>query len=109
MLMTVVLLHNPRRALSIPESALMPRGNEQFVFVVEGEENRVVKRKIAIGARRPGEVEVLNGLQIGERVITHGTDKAKAGGRVRIKGVQRGEVAIESLLRPMVKADKDGL
>jgi membrane fusion protein (multidrug efflux system) len=108
MLMTVVLLHNPRRALSIPESALMPRGNEQFVFVVEGKENRVVKRKIAIGTRRPGEVEVLNGLQIGERVITHGTDKAKAGGRVRIKGVQRGEVAIESLLRPMAKADKDG-
>jgi membrane fusion protein (multidrug efflux system) len=108
MLMTVELLHNPRRTLLIPESALMPRGSDQFVFVVEGEENRVVKRKIAIGARRPGEVEVLSGLQIRERIITHGTDKAKADGRVRIKGLQKGEASVESLLRPMAKADEGG-
>jgi membrane fusion protein (multidrug efflux system) len=103
MLMTVELLHNPRRTLLIPESALMPRGQEQFVFVVESDENRVTKRKITIGARRPGEAEVLSGLQAGERVITHGADKAKADGRVRIKGVQKDGIAIESLLRPVVK------
>ncbi|MES9850053.1 MAG: efflux RND transporter periplasmic adaptor subunit [Candidatus Thiodiazotropha sp.] len=106
MLMTVELLHNPRRTLLIPESALMPKGSDQFVFVVEGEENRVKKRKISIGSRRPGEVEVVSGLMIGERVITHGTDKAKADGRVRIKGVQKGEVAIDALLKPLVKATK---
>jgi membrane fusion protein (multidrug efflux system) len=104
MLMTVELLHNPRRTLVIPESALMPKGRDQFVFVVDGKENRVVKRKIAIGMRRPGEVEVVNGLQMGERVITHGTDKAKADGTVRIKGVQNSEVAIDALLKPLVKA-----
>ncbi|MEW8637720.1 MAG: efflux RND transporter periplasmic adaptor subunit [Candidatus Thiodiazotropha endolucinida] len=106
MLMTVELLHNPRRTLLIPESALMPKGSDQFVFVVEGEENRVEKRKISIGSRRPGEVEVVSGLMIGERVITHGTDKAKADGKVRIKGVQKGEVAIDALLKPLVKATK---
>ncbi|MET0071273.1 MAG: efflux RND transporter periplasmic adaptor subunit [Candidatus Thiodiazotropha sp.] len=108
MLMTVELLHNPRRTLVIPESALMPKGNEQFVFVVAGEENRVERRKIAIGSRRPGEVEVIGGLQLGERVITHGTDKAKADGKVRIKGVQNNEVAIDALLKPLVKAAKGG-
>lgn len=104
MLMTVELLHNPRRTLVIPESALMPKGSDQFVFVVEGKENRVQKRKITIGSRRPGEVEVVSGLRVGERVITHGTDKAKADGTVRIKGVQDGEVAIDALLKPLVKA-----
>jgi membrane fusion protein (multidrug efflux system) len=108
MLMTVELLHNPRHTLVIPESALMPRGSNQFVFVVEGEENRVEKRKITIGSRRPGEVEVISGLQIGERVITHGSDKAKADGKVRIKGVQNNEVAIDTLLKPLVKATKGG-
>jgi membrane fusion protein (multidrug efflux system) len=106
MLMTVELLHNPRRTLVIPESALMPKGRDQFVFVVDGKENRVVKRKISIGLRRPGEVEVVSGLQMGERVITHGTDKAKADGTVRIKGVQKSEVAIDALLKPLVKASK---
>jgi membrane fusion protein (multidrug efflux system) len=112
MLMTVELRHNPRRTQVIPESALMPKGSEQFVFVVEAdseaEEKRVVRRKISIGSRRPGEVEVLSGLHAGERVIIHGTDKAKAGGRVRIKGVHSGEAAIEELLKPMVKAVKGG-
>jgi membrane fusion protein (multidrug efflux system) len=107
MLMTVELLHNPRRTLVIPESALMPKGRDQFVYVVEGEENQVERRKIAIGSRRPGEVEVISGLRMGERVITHGTDKAKADGKVRIKGVQHGEVAIDALLKPLVKAAKD--
>ncbi|MEW8028516.1 MAG: efflux RND transporter periplasmic adaptor subunit [Candidatus Thiodiazotropha sp.] len=106
MLMTVELLHNPRRTLLIPESALMPKGEDQFVFVVAGEDNRVEKRKVSIGSRRPGEVEVVSGLMIGERVITHGTDKAKADGKVRIKGVQKGEVAIDALLKPLVKATK---
>lgn len=108
MLMTVELLHNPRRTLVIPESALMPKGNDQFVFVVAGDQNRVEKRKITIGSRRPGEVEVVRGLQLGERVITHGTDKAKADGKVRIKGVQHNEVAIDALLKPLVKATKGG-
>jgi membrane fusion protein (multidrug efflux system) len=108
MLMTVSLLHSPRHARLIPESALMPKGSEQFVFVVQGEDNRVEKRKITIGDRRPGQVEVISGLQTGERVITHGTDKAKAEGRVRIKGVQKEGVAIETLLKPMAKTNKDG-
>jgi membrane fusion protein (multidrug efflux system) len=110
MLMTVELLHNPRRTLVIPESALMPTGKQQFVFVVEaeGEENRAEKRRISIGSRRPGEVEVVSGLEPGERVITHGTDKAKAGGKVRIKGEHKGDVAIEELLKPMDKAAKGG-
>jgi membrane fusion protein (multidrug efflux system) len=106
MLMTVEMMYDPRRILVIPESALMPKASDQFVFVVEGEESRVEKRKITIGSRRPGEVEVLSGLMLGERVITHGTDKAKADGRVRIKGVQKGDIAIESLLKPMLKDAK---
>ncbi|MES9972493.1 MAG: efflux RND transporter periplasmic adaptor subunit [Candidatus Thiodiazotropha sp.] len=107
MLMTVELLHNPRRTLVIPEAALMPKGNDQFVFVVEGDENRVAKRKITIGSRRPGEVEVVDGLETGERIITHGTDKAKHDGKVRIKGVQKSKIAIDTLLKPLVKATKD--
>ena len=100
MLMTVELLHNARRTLLIPESALMPKGNEQFVLRVNGEQNRVEKRKIRIGSRRPGEVEVTEGLQVGDRIITHGTDKARVDEPVRIKGLDDGTQPIEELLRP---------
>ena len=62
MLMQVTLVKNPRSALVIPESALMPLGREQFVLLVLGADDgpRVERRKIRIGARRPGEVEVLD-------------------------------------------------
>lgn len=104
MLMTVEVLRNARRTLVIPESALMPKGDEQYVFVLLGEENQVEKRKIKMGSRRRGEVEVLDGLSVGERVIVHGADKARAGQTVRIKGVQDGQQPMSELLKPAAKA-----
>ncbi|MEL0587511.1 MAG: efflux RND transporter periplasmic adaptor subunit [Candidatus Thiodiazotropha sp. (ex. Lucinoma kazani)] len=54
MLMTVEMLHNARRTLLIPESALMPKGSDQFVLHVNsGEHQELEKRKIIIGSRRP--------------------------------------------------------
>jgi membrane fusion protein (multidrug efflux system) len=106
MLMTVELLRHPRQALVIPEAALLPQGGEQFVLLVKGDEKRVEKRKIVIGSRRPGEVEVLEGLQAGEQVITHGADKAQVGKPVRIKGVDDGSTPISELLKPAGKTAK---
>ncbi|MES9854083.1 MAG: efflux RND transporter periplasmic adaptor subunit [Candidatus Thiodiazotropha sp. L084R] len=102
MLMTVELLYNPRRTLLIPESALMPKGRKQFVLTVNGTENLVEKVEIKIGSRRPGEVEVVEGLKIGDRVITHGTDKARVNGFVRIKGVDDGSQTVDMMLKPQL-------
>jgi membrane fusion protein (multidrug efflux system) len=100
MLMTVVLLHNARRALLIPEAALMPKGRDQYVLRISGTDNGVEKIKISIGSRRPGEVEVIEGLQVGDRVITHGTDKVRVNEPVRIKGLDDGSQSVEQLLKP---------
>ncbi|MCU7906724.1 MAG: efflux RND transporter periplasmic adaptor subunit [Candidatus Thiodiazotropha sp. (ex Epidulcina cf. delphinae)] len=108
MLMTVVLLRNARRTLLIPESALMPKGKEQFVLRLSGEENRVEKRKITIGSRRPGEVEVIDGLKAGDRIITHGADKARVGRTVRIKGLDDGKAPMRQLLMPTGKVSQGG-
>ena len=37
------------------------------------------RREVKIGARRPGEVEIIDGLKAGEFVIIHGTLRARAG------------------------------
>ncbi|MCG8486964.1 MAG: efflux RND transporter periplasmic adaptor subunit [Chromatiales bacterium] len=99
MLMTVELLHKPRRTLLIPEAALMPKGRQQFVMRVHGEENLVEKVEIKIGSRQPGTVEVLDGLKAGDRVITHGTDKARVDAPVRIKGVEDGSQSVDRILQ----------
>jgi membrane fusion protein, multidrug efflux system len=100
MLMTVELLRNPRKTLVIPESALMPSSGEMFVMRVEGAQMLAEKRRVEIGARRPGEVEVIGGLQAGDLVITHGLEKARMGEPVRIKGRQDAGVPMSELLKP---------
>ncbi len=47
-------------------------------------DNVVERREVETGRRRPGEVEILDGLQPGERVITEGTQKVRPGQQVEI-------------------------
>ncbi len=49
---------NPREAPVVPESALLQQGRDHFVVIV-GDGRTVERRQIQIGARRPGEVEVV--------------------------------------------------
>lgn len=82
LLMTVQLMKNPRRAIVVPEEALVPVGTSNFVFVVE--DGTAFRREVQTGARRPGDVEILHGLQEGELVVTHGTMRLRDGQKVKI-------------------------
>jgi membrane fusion protein (multidrug efflux system) len=78
MFLTVTLFRQDIRSLLIPEAAVVPERSQQFVGVV-GDEGLAEFRPVKTGRRRPGEVEVLEGLQAGERVIVEGTQKARPG------------------------------
>ena len=107
MLMQVVLLYNPREALVIPEEALQPLGTRHYVYIVdEGNENKVVKREIKIAGRRPGEVEVLDGLSVGEKVITHGNIKLRPGQPVDIRVIDDGSQSLADMLRSLRDGNK---
>lgn len=82
MFLTVTLLKEDVMALMIPEQAIVPERSKQFVLVV-GEGDVVERREVRSGRRRPGEVEILEGLEEGERVITEGTQIARPGSVVR--------------------------
>lgn len=96
LLMTVELLGRPRTAVMIPEGALMPLGTKSFVLVVSEESGVPLaqRREVEIGARQPGSVEILSGIQPGERVVTHGTQRASQGGPVRISAVDDGKTPV---------------
>jgi membrane fusion protein (multidrug efflux system) len=100
MLMQVRLLENPRMALVIPEEALQPLGEQQFVYVV-GEDNTVQRREIRIGTRRPGQVEVVDGLGADEQVVTHGHMKIRPGAAVTVTAIDDGSLPLAELLRSL--------
>ncbi len=102
LLMQVELLKNPRDTLVVPEEALVPLGDRQSVLLVDANNgNAVVRREISIGMRRPGEVEVLDGLAAGDRVISHGTLKVRPGQRVSIAAVDDGSTPYDQLLQSL--------
>jgi len=83
MFLTVSLLKEDVQSLVIPEEAIVPERSKQFVFVV-GENDVAEMREVKTGRRRPGEIEILQGLEEGERVITEGSIKTRDGQTVRI-------------------------
>jgi membrane fusion protein (multidrug efflux system) len=85
MFLSVSLAKDERDALVIPEEALTPEAERQYVYVVT--DGRASRREVRIGTRRPGSVEVLSGLGAGDRVIVEGTQKVRDGAAVR--GVER--------------------
>ncbi|MEP7313773.1 MAG: efflux RND transporter periplasmic adaptor subunit [Pseudomonadota bacterium] len=81
MFLTVQLAKEQRKALVIPEEALVPEQARQFVYVMKN--GTVAKREIRIGRREPGRVEVADGLSEGDRVVTEGTLKLREGAAVQ--------------------------
>lgn len=73
MFLEVSLLGEPRPAVMIPEQAIVPIGEQHFVFrVVDG---HAWQAEVELGLRRPGSVEIVAGLADGELVIVEGTQK----------------------------------
>lgn len=82
---SVILAERPN-ALLIPEEAIMPVGDKRLVnLVVEG---KVELREVKLGKRLDGKVEVAEGLQGDETLISAGWQKVRAGAPVRTKVVE---------------------
>jgi membrane fusion protein (multidrug efflux system) len=81
MFLNVSLAKDDRAALVIPEEALTPEAERQYVFVVA--DGRAQRREVRIGGRTPGNVEVLSGVTAGEQVVVEGTQKIRDGAVVR--------------------------
>ncbi|PPE73098.1 efflux transporter periplasmic adaptor subunit [Solimonas fluminis] len=64
----------------IPEQAVFPRGEQQFVYAVSQGVAR--EREIRLGQREPGRVEVAEGLKPGETIIISGLQKVSNGANV---------------------------
>lgn len=77
-----VLLERRTNAVLVPEQAIWPQGTDTFVYkVVDG---KAALTKIQMGERRPGEVEVVAGLDPQAVVITDGQIKIKDGAPVTV-------------------------
>ena len=81
MLLTVELELSRGEVLVIPEQAVVPIQDRQYVYTID-DQGLAQRREISIGRRRPGIVEILSGVADGEAVITAGVIKINTGSKV---------------------------
>jgi len=80
MLLTVHLTTATRDVLMVPESAILQRSSQVFVFTIR--DGQAEMRQVRTGVRRDGWIEITGGLTEGEPVITEGTIKIRDGSPV---------------------------
>ena len=80
MFLNVALANDEREALVIPEEALTPEAERQYVFVVA--DGKAQRREVRIGGRRPGSVEIARRPAApANSVVVEGTQKVRDGAR----------------------------
>jgi len=87
MFMTVHLTRSQNDVLLIPEQSLLPDADKQFVYVVN--KGVASKTTILIGRRKPGLVEVRQGLKAGDVIVVEGGEKLTDGAKVTVTNGER--------------------
>jgi membrane fusion protein (multidrug efflux system) len=77
-----LITRDAQNALVLPEQALVPQGDQQFVYrIVDG---KAVRTKVDVGQRRDAMVEILTGVAKDDLVVTAGQLKLRDGAPVSV-------------------------
>ncbi len=95
MLMTVTISSNPRTAFAVPELALVREGDTSFVYTLDTKQ-KAKRVPVKTGARDGNLVEILEGLKVGDRIVTEGVVKLSDGAQARTKKADAPDAAAKS-------------
>ncbi|MEC7725885.1 MAG: efflux RND transporter periplasmic adaptor subunit [Planctomycetota bacterium] len=90
MLIKVEIDRGEAPSRQVPEEALLQRGDAHFVYVV-GDDDVALEVAVTVGRRQVGRVEVLSGLDEGQRVVVEGIVRVRDGSKVHVVEVRSGE------------------
>lgn len=89
LLLNVDVRQDTRRALMIPEEAVIHYQREHFVLWIDvADANRLERRAVEIGTREPGAVEIRDGLAAGDLIVAEGLAAARPGQQVVVREVR---------------------
>ena len=81
-LLEIEILYNEKSALSVPDTSVMYEGSKKFIYKII--ENNILKKiEVKTGIRSQGNLEVLEGLNEGDRIIAEGLTKVRPGMKVK--------------------------
>jgi len=81
-LLEIEIFYNEKNALSIPDTSIMYEGSKKFIYkIIEGD--LIKKTEIETGIRNMGNLEVLKGLNEGDKIIAEGLTKVRPGMKIK--------------------------
>ena len=81
-LLEIEILYNEKSALGVPDTSIMYEGSKKFIYKII--ENNILKKvEVKTGIRNEGNLEVLDGLAEGEKIIAEGLTKVRPGMKVK--------------------------
>jgi membrane fusion protein (multidrug efflux system) len=83
MLLAIELISDKRDAVGVPEKALLAYAEMHYLFVLQ-QDQTVSRRKVQLGRRDAGWVEIEDGLSEGEIIVVEGMMNLQDGARVRV-------------------------
>ena len=87
-LLEIEILYNEKDALSIPDTSIMYEGSKKFIYKII-ENNIIKKTEIETGVRYQGNLEVLSGLNEGDKIVAEGLTKVRP--RMKIKPINQSQ------------------
>ena len=81
-LLEIEILYNEKDALSVPDTSIMYEGSKKFIYKII-ENNMIKKTEIETGVRSKGNLEILKGLNEGEKIIAEGLTKVRPGMKIK--------------------------
>jgi membrane fusion protein (multidrug efflux system) len=82
MLLSVTIMSKTRTSAAVPELSLVREGDMSFVYTV-GADLKVKRSPVVTGTRDGNLVEVIEGLKVGDKIVTEGVVKLSDGATVR--------------------------
>jgi len=81
-LLEIEIFYNEQNSLGVPDTSIMYEGSKKFVYKII--ENNIIKKiEIDTGVRNLGNLEVISGLNEGDKIIAEGLTKVRPGMKVK--------------------------
>ena len=81
-LLEIEIFYNEKNSLSVPDTSIMYEGSKKFIYKII-ENNMIEKVEIETGIRNKGNLEVLSGINEGDKVMAEGLIKIRPGMKVK--------------------------
>ena len=83
----ISIKYDVRESLSAPDTSTIVEGTNVYIYKVD-EKNKVMKTKVTIGDRYLGFVEIIDGLNNGDKIVSEGTKKVRP--NLTIRPIEKG-------------------